>query len=135
MPLIRAVPLSGLRMVQRMCPNVVLPAPLGPSSANNSFGRTSKPTLSSAKVRPNRLLTPSIATAGSDMVDDAAASSAVYLHFTAVAGNLLLSRMAWMVPSRVSEAIAWSTLLRRKDSFAKTAAPTSADAGGSGGGG
>src|SRR6478735_8721811 len=68
MPLMRALPLSGLRMVQRICPKVVLPAPLGPSSANNSLRRTSKPTLSNASVRPNRLLTPSIATAGSDMV-------------------------------------------------------------------
>src|SRR3954452_21831848 len=70
MPPMRAVPLSGFWMVQRMCPRVVLPAPLGPSRANNSFARTVKPTLSSASVRPNRLLTPSISAAGPEMFDN-----------------------------------------------------------------
>ena len=65
-PLMRAVPLSGRRIVQRICSSVVLPAPLGPSSANSSFARTSKLTLSSASVRPKRLLTRSISTAAAN---------------------------------------------------------------------
>ena len=51
-PPISATPLSGRRIVHRMCSSVVLPAPLGPSSANSSLSRTSKLTSSSASVRP-----------------------------------------------------------------------------------
>src|SRR5207247_8647106 len=53
---------------------------------------------------------------------------------TDVAGNLLPLKMAWIVPSAVSEAIARSRLLRKNASFASIAGPTSAVDAGSGAG-
>src|SRR5262249_37433796 len=51
-------------------------------------------------------------------------------HFAGVAGNFARSRMSWIEPSAVRDAMASSTLLRRKVSFASRIAPTlTADSG------
>src|SRR3954469_1473874 len=55
-------------------------------------------------------------------------------HFTTVAGKLLLFKIISIVPSSLKEAIALSTLLRRKAWFASIAAPTSVLLTGSGAG-
>ena len=49
------VPVSGCSKPAMLRSRVVLPHPLGPSSAKNSFGRMSMLTSSTASVSPKRL--------------------------------------------------------------------------------
>ena len=89
----RTVPLSGCRTVHRMCSKVVLPAPLGPSSANNSSRRTSK--LMSVQRD-------CAAVALGNMIDLDCGDH----RGTGAPGKFASFRMPAMVPSAVSEAIA-----------------------------
>ena len=52
------VPASGLMKPSHISTVVVLPAPLGPSSASTSARRTSRSSPETAVVDPYRLLTP-----------------------------------------------------------------------------